>query len=97
MTRAFYEQTAESPSELPEGWAEVVLGDLVVHALGGDWGQEAEGEPEAGRVRDSGLRSRSITVGGAFSWLAAATKKLPGKPSYWAFSSPSCSATLPVL
>ena len=64
MTRAFYEQTAESPGELPEGWAEVALGELVVHALGGEWGEEPkkDEEPAADRVRVSVLRGTEFRL-----------------------------------
>jgi type I restriction enzyme S subunit len=40
--------------ELPEGWAETTLEEIVVHALGGEWGlepREAEGNPDLARVR----------------------------------------------
>jgi type I restriction enzyme S subunit len=40
--------------ELPEGWAETTLEEIVVHALGGEWGvapEEAERRPELARVR----------------------------------------------
>ncbi len=63
MTRAFYEQTAESQGELPEGWAEAALGDLAVHALGGEWGEEAtDEEPAADRVRVSVLRGTEFRL-----------------------------------
>jgi type I restriction enzyme S subunit len=79
MTRAFYEQTAESQGELPEGWAEVALGDLVVHALGGDWGEEAEeGEPEAGRVRVSVLRGTEFRLWEREKGATAAERVIKG-------------------
>jgi type I restriction enzyme S subunit len=40
--------------ELPEGWAEVTLEDIVVHVLGGEWGkapEAAESDPDLVRVR----------------------------------------------
>jgi len=40
--------------ELPEGWAEATLEEIVVHKLGGDWGFEpgdAEADPNLVRVR----------------------------------------------
>jgi type I restriction enzyme S subunit len=40
--------------ELPEGWAEATLEEIVVHKLGGEWGkepQEAAENPELVRVR----------------------------------------------
>lgn len=79
MSRAFYEQTAESPSELPEGWAEVALGDLVVHALGGDWGQEVnEGKPEAGGVRVSVLRGTEFRLWEREKGATAAERVIKG-------------------
>jgi type I restriction enzyme S subunit len=40
--------------ELPEGWAQATLEEIVVHALGGEWGEPpeaAETDPELVRVR----------------------------------------------
>ena len=40
--------------ELPEGWAEATLEEIVVHKLGGEWGEdpeEADGDPDLVRVR----------------------------------------------
>jgi len=40
--------------ELPEGWAETTLEEIVVHVLGGDWGERPEAvetDPELVRVR----------------------------------------------
>ena len=40
--------------ELPEGWAEATLEEIVVHCLGGDWGESPEAadtDPELVRVR----------------------------------------------
>lgn len=43
--------------ELPEGWTEAALEELVVHALGGEWGEEPEhADREPGFVRVSVLR-----------------------------------------
>jgi type I restriction enzyme S subunit len=42
--------------ELCEGWAEAVLEDLVIHALGGEWGAAAEDEIPDGHVRVHVLR-----------------------------------------
>ena len=40
--------------ELPEGWAEATLEEIVVHKLGGEWGadpQEADRDPDLVKVR----------------------------------------------
>ncbi|HEY0513432.1 MAG TPA: restriction endonuclease subunit S [Thermoanaerobaculia bacterium] len=37
--------------ELPEGWAEATLEEIVVRTLGGDWGEEIAKFPEGTRVR----------------------------------------------
>jgi type I restriction enzyme S subunit len=40
--------------ELPEGWAEATLEEIVVHKLGGEWGidpRTAAASPELVRVR----------------------------------------------
>ena len=43
--------------ELPEGWTETTLEELVVHALGGEWGEEpGRADAEAGLVRVSVVR-----------------------------------------
>lgn len=42
--------------EVPEGWAEVALEEVVVHALSGEWGQPDEGELEPGWERVRVLR-----------------------------------------
>lgn len=43
--------------ELPEGWTEATLEELVVHALGGEWGEEpGKADQEADLVRVSVLR-----------------------------------------
>jgi type I restriction enzyme S subunit len=54
MTSAFHDSQLEGG--LREGWTEAVLEELVVHALGGDWGVSCEPEVPAGRVRVSVLR-----------------------------------------
>ncbi len=46
MTSAIHDPADEIGS-LCEGWTEVVLEDLVVHALGGDWGVPGDGHPDA--------------------------------------------------
>ncbi|HEY2739521.1 MAG TPA: hypothetical protein VGK45_14025, partial [Thermoanaerobaculia bacterium] len=40
---------ARDGSVLPEGWADVLLEELVVHAIGGEWGEDAE-EPGLEKV-----------------------------------------------
>jgi type I restriction enzyme, S subunit len=43
--------------ELPEGWTETALEEIVVHALGGEWGEEPErADTDAGLVRVSVVR-----------------------------------------
>lgn len=53
MTSAFHDPVE---SELREGWTEVVLEELVIHALGGDWGVPGDGDLPSGHVRVSVLR-----------------------------------------
>lgn len=57
MTSAF-QGPSERPAEgaLPEGWAEAALEELVVHALGGEWGASCKDGVPAGAVRVSVLR-----------------------------------------
>ncbi|HEX3525872.1 MAG TPA: restriction endonuclease subunit S [Thermoanaerobaculia bacterium] len=40
---------ARDGSVLPEGWADVLLEEIVVHAIGGEWGEDAE-EPGLEKV-----------------------------------------------
>lgn|GEM_PF-219731 len=40
---------ARDGSVLPEGWADVILEEIVVHAIGGEWGEDAE-EPGLEKV-----------------------------------------------
>jgi len=40
---------ARDGSVLPEGWADILLEELVVHAIGGEWGEDAE-EPGLEKV-----------------------------------------------
>ena len=58
MTSAFQDPERLSRLEggLAEGWTEAVLDDLVVHALGGEWGVSCEGGVPAGRVQVSVVR-----------------------------------------
>lgn len=43
--------------ELPEGWTEAALEELVIHALGGEWGEEpGKADGDSGLVRVSVLR-----------------------------------------
>src|SRR5215213_549236 len=62
MTSAFQDPSkrlSQLEGGLTEGWAEVVLDDLVVHALGGEWGAACEGGGEgipAGYVKVSVVR-----------------------------------------
>lgn len=58
MTSAFHDPERLSRLEggLAEGWAEAVLDDLVVHALGGEWGVSCEDGVPDGRVRVSVVR-----------------------------------------
>lgn len=35
---------ARDGSVLPEGWGEISLGELIVHRIGGEWGEEGSGE-----------------------------------------------------
>ncbi|HET9226731.1 MAG TPA: restriction endonuclease subunit S [Thermoanaerobaculia bacterium] len=58
MTSAFHDPERLSRLEggLAEGWTEAVLDDLVVHALGGEWGVTCEGDVPAGRVKVSVVR-----------------------------------------
>ncbi|HYG62214.1 MAG TPA: restriction endonuclease subunit S [Thermoanaerobaculia bacterium] len=48
----------QNESELPDGWMDTVLEDLIVHALGGEWGEDPKAElPEGAElVRVSVLR-----------------------------------------
>lgn len=62
---------------LPEGWAEVPLGEIVVHALGGEWG-EAEAAPglvEVGVVRGTEFRewARDKGATAAARWIRKAS------------------------
>jgi type I restriction enzyme S subunit len=49
-------KTLRQPDELPEGWTEVALGDLVVHALGGEWGAKPAPELPQDHVRVNVVR-----------------------------------------
>jgi type I restriction enzyme S subunit len=55
MTSAFHDPE-QVEGELREGWAEAVLEELVIHALGGEWGVSGEEEIPEGHVRVSVLR-----------------------------------------
>ncbi|HWN41590.1 MAG TPA: restriction endonuclease subunit S [Thermoanaerobaculia bacterium] len=59
MTSAFHDPSKRLPQlegDLAEGWAEVVLDDLVVHALGGEWGAACEAGVPDGYVKVSVVR-----------------------------------------
>ncbi|MFL6198959.1 MAG: restriction endonuclease subunit S [Thermoanaerobaculia bacterium] len=59
MTSAFHdpsERLSQLEGGLAEGWAEVVLDDLVVHALGGEWGVACPDGAPAGHVKVSVVR-----------------------------------------
>lgn len=56
------ERLFPSDGELPEGWAQAVLGDLVVHALGGEWGGDPAGDLPAEQVRVSVLRGTEFRL-----------------------------------
>lgn len=58
MTSLFSDWTiGRRAGELPEGWTEATLEELVIHALGGEWGEEPAGaEKSAQLVRVSVLR-----------------------------------------
>lgn len=53
MTSAFHDRQVEGGIE---GWTEAVLDELVVHALGGEWGVACEKEVPAGYTRVSVVR-----------------------------------------
>ncbi|HEX3128993.1 MAG TPA: restriction endonuclease subunit S [Thermoanaerobaculia bacterium] len=55
MTSAFHDPE-QVESELREGWSEAVLEELVIHALGGEWGVPADEDLPSGHVRVSVLR-----------------------------------------
>ncbi|MES1242379.1 MAG: restriction endonuclease subunit S [Acidobacteriota bacterium] len=55
MTSAFHDPE-QAESELREGWTETPLEELVIHALGGEWGDPADGDLPSGHVRVSVLR-----------------------------------------
>ena len=55
MTSAFHDPE-QVENELREGWTEAVLEELVIHALGGEWGEAADGDLPAGHVRVSVVR-----------------------------------------
>lgn len=59
MTSAVYdpsEKLSQIEGGLREGWTEAVLEELVVHALGGEWGKACEDEIPPGYVQVSVLR-----------------------------------------
>lgn len=53
MTSAFHDPVE---SELREGWTEVILEELVIHVLGGEWGIPGDGDIPSDYVRVSVLR-----------------------------------------
>jgi type I restriction enzyme S subunit len=55
MTSAFHDPE-QAEGELREGWTEAVLEELVIHALGGEWGIPGDGDLPADHVRVSVLR-----------------------------------------
>jgi type I restriction enzyme S subunit len=55
MTSAFHDPE-QVEGELREGWTEAVLEELVIHALGGEWGVAGDEELPPGHVRVSVLR-----------------------------------------
>lgn len=59
MTSAVHdpsERLSQIEGGLREGWTEAVLEELVVHALGGEWGESCDGGVPPGHVRVSVLR-----------------------------------------
>lgn len=58
MTSLFSDWTiGRRAGELPEGWTEATLEELVVHALGGEWGEDPhKADEDANLVRVSVLR-----------------------------------------
>ena len=59
MTSAFQDPSkrlAQLEGSLAEGWSEVVLEDLVLHALGGEWGSACEPGIPDGHVKVSVVR-----------------------------------------
>src|SRR5262245_43715105 len=59
MTSAFHDPSkrlSQLEGGLAEGWAEVVLEDLVAHALGGEWGEACAAEVPDGQVKVSVVR-----------------------------------------
>ena len=59
MTSAFHDpakRLSRLEGDLAEGWAEAVLEDLVVHALGGEWGDLCAGVVPDGCVKVSVVR-----------------------------------------
>src|SRR5215210_2716125 len=53
MTSAFHDRQLEGGLD---GWAEATLDELVVHALGGEWGLSCEGGIPSGYTRVSVVR-----------------------------------------
>ena len=55
MSTAFSDwEIGRREGELPDGWAETTLEEIVVHYIGGEWGkapESAEDDPELARVR----------------------------------------------
>ena len=68
---------ARDGSLLPEGWAEVSLEEIVVHALGGDWGEdnEAPGLVPASVIRGKDFRDWDRDKGStaARRWISPAS------------------------
>lgn len=70
-------ETLLDGGELPEGWAEIPLGDLAVHVLGGEWGL---GAPDPERVPVRVLRGTEFRAwerekgdGAALRWIKPAS------------------------
>ncbi|HSG38816.1 MAG TPA: hypothetical protein VLE27_04180, partial [Thermoanaerobaculia bacterium] len=54
MSTAFSDWEIGRRDDLPEGWAQTTLEEIVVHYIGGEWGTEPEnaaGDPDLELVR----------------------------------------------
>jgi type I restriction enzyme, S subunit len=65
--------------EVPEGWAEVALEEVVVHALSGEWGQPDEGESPPGWERVRVLRGLDFKAWPVERGAGAARRRVPEK------------------
>jgi type I restriction enzyme S subunit len=76
MTSAFHDPE-QVESELREGWAEAVLEELVIHALGGEWGIPGDEDLPAGHVRVSVLRGTEFKAWDDDKGRTAAERAIP--------------------